>query len=134
MPSYASLLPHLAGCVRDLPAAPPGEGEPWPELPAIVRPEIDWEAAARASRPPARRLRPVDATSSRVANDLTDDEKEPPEDEPLPPPDGMRPLLEAVGGRHYGTWWHEAVAKFPWRAGRDAQQAWMQRELSLIHI
>lgn len=105
-PSYAGLLPHLEECVRVLPEAPRGPALPWPDPPQAERPEIDWEAAARASRPPARRLRPADTSGSRVA------------------PDTVEPLLEAAGGRDYGTWWHESLAAFPWRAGVDGRQAW----------
>lgn len=131
-PSYAGLLPHLTSAVAALPVAPAGEGEPWPEPPPTQAPKIDWKAAALASRPPARRLRPVDAAASRVAIDLTEDEREPLGDDPLPTADSVQPLLEAAGGRHYGTWWHEALARFPWRAGRAAQNAWQQRELEQL--
>ena len=31
-------------------------------------------------------------------------------------------LAEPAGGKDYGTWWHDALARFPW-AGDDAAQA-----------
>ncbi|MBS0658502.1 MAG: UvrD-helicase domain-containing protein [Verrucomicrobia bacterium] len=110
-PSYAGLLPHLEACVRALPEAPRGAAQPWHDPPRVVRPEIDWETAARASRPPARRLRPADTSGSRSA------------------PDGVEPLLEAAGGRDYGTWWHESLAAFPWRAGEEGRQVWREAAL-----
>ncbi len=118
--AYSTLLPHLAQVIAELPEAPPGgagaaDAEARPAgIAPVVEDAVPWHAAA-AVRPLARGIRASDAPSR-----------------PRRPADGPVPLLEAPGGRDYGTWWHESVATFPWHWDESWRANWARKALATL--
>jgi ATP-dependent exoDNAse (exonuclease V) beta subunit len=117
-PNFASLsswdpahVPKEFPFPQKLPLLPRGEDPPPPPEPAprvVAADSEKWQASARISQfiptgtSPTRHKQPIDA------DDL--------------PPEEPAPLLVGIGGKDYGTWWHDTLQQFPWR-GIDARRA-----------
>ncbi len=132
IPNFAALVgwsgyadsPIFPEASAEVPLLPPGEIVP-AQIPTPVEvvslPADRWIEAARISAQIPAALSP-----SRLAHDAREPIGPDPNDG-LPIDEELTPLLLGVGGKDYGTWWHDTLQQFPWQADDAARAAFVDR-------
>ncbi len=102
-------FPEANAKVRLLPPAEMKPASSPPKVRVVSLPADRWIQAAGKSA-----VIPSSQSPSRMAHDATALAPTDPLRDPLEFAEEPRPLLLDVGGKDYGSWWHDTLQHFPW--------------------